>query len=267
MISKYGSISVGTGIFASAILVLCAYSMPAQSETVVTVNGKAIDSVVVDSYIQSRLNRPAAQASAEERQQLTAEVTDIYVLATQDEADEVLNDPVVQAQIELQRVSLLAQAVAQKFYAGISVSEEEIQAEYEVQIKLSPTLQFKARHILVETQSEAVSLIEQLIDGADFAELAMEYSTGPSGPDGGDLGWFTANQMVAPFSNAVAALGDGRFTTDPVQTDFGWHVILREDSRPAEPPTLESARENITRAVQNKKFQEYLAGIKENAVE
>lgn len=267
MIAKFGSKSIGTGILASAVLVLYGYSLPALSETVVTVNGTAIDSVVVDSYIQSRMNRPAAQASAEERQALTSELTDIYVLATQDEADEVLSDPTVQAQIELQRMSLLAQAVAQKFYVGLSVTEEEIQAEYEIQIKLSPTLQFKARHILVETQGEAVSLIEQLIDGADFAELAKEHSTGPSGPNGGDLDWFTANQMVAPFSNAVARLEDGRYTTDPVQTDFGWHVILREDSRPAEPPTLESARDNVTRVVQNKKFQEYLAKIKEGAVE
>jgi peptidyl-prolyl cis-trans isomerase C len=79
------------------------------------------------------------------------------------------------------------------------VTDEEIQVVYEEQITLAPGKQYKARHILVESQGAAVELIEQLIDGADFAELAMEHSTGPSGPSGGDLGWFSPDQMVAPF--------------------------------------------------------------------
>lgn len=267
MNAKYGSMSIGTRMIASSLLAVAAAGYPAHGETVATVNGKAVDSAVLEVYMQSRLNRAAVQASDEERQALMSELTDIYVLSTQDEADEIIMDPAIQAQLELQRVSLLAQTVAQKFYADIEISEEEIQAEYEEQIKMSPTLQFKARHILVESQGEALSLIQQLIDGADFAELAKEHSTGPTGPNGGDLDWFTGNQMVAPFSNAVARLKDGRYTTDPVQTEFGWHVILREESRPAEPPTLESARTNVTRALQNKKFQAYLAAIKEKAID
>jgi len=267
MNSMYGSISLGTRLFASSLLAIAAFSSPAFSETVATVNGTTVDSVVLDVYMQNRLKRAAGQASAEEREALISELTDIYVLSTQDEADEIVKDPKIQAQLELQRVSLIAQTVAQRYFTAIEVSEEEIQAEYEEQIKISPTLQFKASHILVETQGEAVNLVQQLIDGADFAELAKTHSTGPSGPKGGDLGWFSANQMVAPFSDAVARLKDGRYTTDPVQTEFGWHVIIREESRPAEPPTLESARENVTRALQNKKFQAYLAEIKENAVD
>ena len=265
MNSKYGSKLLGTRFLASGLLALGICSMPANSETVVTVNGVEVTGEILEIYVQNRLNAPAAQATPEQRDALISELTDIYVLSTQEQADELLKDPTVQAQIELQRVSLLAQEVAKQFYAGITISEEEIQAGYEEQIKMSPNLQFKTRHILVESQGEAIVLIEQLIDGADFAELAKEHSTGPSGPSGGDLDWFTSEQMVAPFSNAVARLDDGRYTTDPVQTDFGWHVILREDSRPAEPPTLESSRENITRVLQGRKFQAYLAGLRENA--
>jgi len=267
MNSKYGSRVIGTPLIVSSLLLLGLFGSPAFSETIATVKGTDIDSAILDIYIQNRVNRQGQPVSAEQRDALISELTDIYVLSLQDEAKELVNDPDVQAQIELQRVSLLAQAVAQKYYSELTLTEEEIQAEYEEQIKLSPTLQYKARHILVESQGEAIVLIEQLIGGADFTELAKEHSTGPSAPNGGDLGWFTSTQMVAPFSNAVAKLEDGRYTTDPVQTDFGWHIILREDSRPAEPPTLESARENVTRILQNKKFQAYLAKIKEESVE
>ena len=249
-------------LLAASLATLVISISPAQAETVATINGTAIDSAVVDMYIQSRTNRPAAQASPQERETLFAELKDIYILSTQDGAEEFLNESDVRAQLELQRVSIVAQKVAGQFYEEATASEEEIQAEYEKQVALAPGEQYKARHILVESQGAAVALIEQLLDGADFEELAKEHSTGPSGPSGGDLGWFSPDQMVAPFSQAVARLEDGRFTTDPVQTQFGWHVILREDSRPAEPPTLESARENLTRKIQSDKFQAYLAEIR-----
>ena len=103
----------------------------------------------------------------------------------------------------------IAQAVAGDFLANVEISEEEILAEYAEQIKMAPQLQFKARHILVASQGEAVDLIKELDGGADFEELAREKSTGPSGPTGGDLGWFSPDQMVPPFSNAVAAMDDG----------------------------------------------------------
>lgn len=267
MIFDHGSRASGTRQFAASLAIAVICSTAAQAETVATVNGADIDSSVADLYVLSRTNRPAAQASAQEREVLMQELKDIYILSTQDSAADVLNDDSVKAQLELQRVSLVAQSVAGKFYEDVEISEEEILAEYEQQAELAPGRQYKARHILVESQGEAVVLIEQLIDGADFTELAVEFSTGPSGPSGGDLGWFSPEQMVAPFSEAVAKLEDGRFTTDPVQTQFGWHVILREESRAAEPPTLESARENITRKIQNDKFQVYLSSIRSEASE
>ena len=98
--------------------------------------------------------------------------------------------------------SALAQAVATDFLAKNPATDEEIQSSYDNQIKLAPALQFKARHILVETQAAATDLIAQLNDGAEFASLAQEHSTGPSGPTGGDLGWFSPNQMVQPFAEA-----------------------------------------------------------------
>ena len=98
--------------------------------------------------------------------------------------------------------------------------------------------------------------------GADFEELAKTHSTGPSGPSGGDLGWFSPDQMVKPFSDAVVELENGAFSTAPVQTNFGWHVILREDSRANEPPTLESVRDTIKQRVEQANFQKYVEELR-----
>lgn len=268
MYSTNRSTRHGTRLFVSTIAAVLATAwLPAAAETVATINGTPIDSTVLDVYIQSRTNRPAAEMPAQDRRAVLSELTDIYLLSTQESAAEIEKKPIVSAQLELQRHAILAQAVAAEFYAGVQIEEAEILAEYENQIKLAPNQQFKARHILVASQGEAVEIIEALIGGGDFVELAKERSTGPSGPNGGDLGWFGPDQMVKPFSDAVARLEDGRYTTDPVQTQFGWHVILREDSRAAEPPTLESARENISQVIQTRKFQEYLAELRTQAAE
>lgn len=246
----------------AAVVVLASAAATAGAETVSTVNGTAIDSSVLDFYIESRTQRPAAQVVGDERATLLDELRDIYLLATQDAADSVRADSRVQAQIELQTQSLIAQTVATQYLSDIAISDEEIQAEYDEQSALAPPLQFKARHILVESQGEAAAVIEELDGGADFETLAKEKSTGPSGPNGGDLGWFSPDQMVAPFSAAVSEMDDGAYSSEPVQTDFGWHVILREDSRETVPPPLDSVRDTIQQAIQQKKFQAYLEEIR-----
>lgn len=268
MTIRNGSRSAGLRLPALLIGAMTVFSgSMASAQTVATVNGADIDSNVFDFYVQSRTQRQLAQVTAEERAILLEEITDIYLLATQDAAEQLRQEPQIKAQIELQIRSLLAQAVANDFVSNITITDEEIQAEYDSQAALAPPQQFKARHILVETQGEAKAIIGELDGGANFESLAADRSTGPSGPNGGDLGWFSPNQMVKPFSDAVALLEDGKYTAQPVQTDFGWHVILREDSRVAEAPPLDSVRETIVQALQNKKFQSYLEEIRSSATE
>lgn len=235
-------------------------SLWAQSATVV--NGTEVSDDVFNVYLESRTQKPAADATAQERTAVMEELTDIYLLTTQPRAEVLAQAPRTKAQIELQRRGILAKAVADDFLASNQASDEEIQRAYDEQTALSPPLEFKARHILVESQGEASGLITELENGADFAELAKAKSTGPSGPNGGDLGWFGPNQMVAPFSQAVAELEDGAFTKEAVQTRFGWHVILREDSRKTTPPTLESVRDVVKQRVEQEKLQEYIDGLR-----
>lgn len=253
---KNGSRDCGTRLAMCSLIAAGMIGMSnASADTIFSVNGADVDSAVVDLYFQSRLGNQGGQATPEQREILMTELRDIYVLATQDNAESFVDDPRIAAQLDLQRRSILAQAVATDILDNIEVTEEEILSEYDEQVRLAPPLQFKARHILVETQGAAVEVIGQLDSGADFQELAKEKSTGPSGPNGGDLGWFSPNQMVEPFSLAVQGMEDGAYSAAPVQTQFGWHVILREESRESEPPTFESARENITVAIQQRKFQ------------
>ncbi len=252
------SLCAGTVALSAVMLI----SQPVYAETVKTVNGVDIDSSVVDAYIQSRAQQPAAQVPEDQRAIMLDELTDLYLITTQERAKDLAKDPKVIAQAELQYRGLLAQATAADFLEQNPATDEEIQAEYAKQVGQQSNKQYKARHILVETQNEANEIIAELDKGADFAELATERSTGPSGPQGGDLGWFSPEQMVPPFSEAVSNLEDEAYSKEPVQTQFGWHVILREGSRDNEPPPLDSVRDSVKQSVEQQKLQNFIESLR-----
>ena len=140
-----------------------------------------------------------------------------------------------------------------------AVTEEAIKSAYEERYaSAEPVTEYKASHILVDTEAEARGLVESLVEGADFAELAKEKSTGPSGPSGGDLGWFTPDRMVPEFSEAVVKLETGSISA-PIQTQFGWHVVKLYETRPLPTPALEEVREEL--------FQELNAEAINSAIE
>jgi len=223
------------------------------------------DQEVLDVLLESRIRKLASQATSQERASAVDELTNIYVITNLPRAIELGESPVIRAQIELQKRALLFNAFATDFVENNQATEQEVLDTYEEQIALAPSREYKARHILVDTQSAAVALTEELKGGADFIELAKEHSTGPSAPSGGDLGWFTAQAMVQPFSKAVAAMENGAFTAEPVQTQFGWHIILREDSRDATPPPLDSVRNTIEQQIEQIKFQEFMNNARAKA--
>ncbi len=152
--------------------------------------------------------------------------------------------------LENQRRELAANEKVEEVIAG-AVTDEALQAAYDAEYAdAEPTQEYSAAHILVETEDEAKDLIEKLDGGDDFAELAKEFSTGPSGPNGGDLGWFGAGMMVKPFEDAVMGLEAGAISA-PVQTQFGWHVIKLNETRMKGAPTLDEVRSELTIKVEN----------------
>ena len=235
----------------------------AQAETIATIDGAEITDAQLQAYA---LGRTGAAPTDENRAQLIQQIADLMLLSNVALRGDIGKDPQVQAELELQRRSVLAQAVIKDYVARNPVTEADAKAEYDRQIANFPApTQYKARHILVETEDKAKSLITELDGGADFAALAKEHSTGPSGPQGGDLGWFDAGSMVAPFSSAVVAMENGSYSKTPVQTQFGWHVILREDSRETQAPAFADLKDRLIQGMEQQKFQEYFDSLKAKA--
>ncbi|RED18116.1 peptidylprolyl isomerase [Pontivivens insulae] len=150
----------------------------------------------------------------------------------------------VRIQIENDRRAALANDSVMRVLDA-EVTEDDVQAAYEdITGEMTRTQEYNASHILVETEEEAIEIQGLLNDGADFAELAAERSTGPSGPNGGNLGWFGPGQMVPEFDAAVQTLEVGTIS-EPVETQFGWHVLTVNETRMSPLPSLEELRAEI----------------------
>jgi len=168
------------------------------------------------------------------------------------------------------RLAFAEDGVLQQVYAVHYIDQvltnEKLRAAYDQMVAdLGGQEEVNARHILVETEAEAKLLIEAVDGGADFATLAAKHSTGPSGKEGGSLGWFTAEQMVPEFSQAAFALKVGEVSAAPVQTQFGWHVIKVEDRRTQEPPSFDESRADLRRAEANELIGGMMDEVRENA--
>lgn len=163
------------------------------------------------------------------------------VLSQQDSGEESRR---VQLALENERRALMAAQVIEDIVDD-AVTDEAVQALYEeTYLQGEPTEEFNASHILVATQEEAAAIAEEVRGGADFATVAQEKSTGPSGPNGGQLGWFGPGMMVPEFQTAVEGMEIGAIS-DPVQTQFGWHVIKLNEKRVQAAPELASVREEL----------------------
>ena len=192
-------------------------------------------------------------------------VIDFRLLANQAEELDLEDDEDVQVALARARADVLRDALIQQRIEEGS-TDAALQARYE-QLKENPDFareEVHARHILLETEEEARAVIEQLEGGADFATVAQEKSIGPSAQTGGDLGYFTRDQMVPEFAEAAFAMESGETSSAPVQTQFGWHVIAVVDKRTAEPSFEESEpqlRQDLAREIVN----ELVAGLRESA--
>jgi len=179
-------------------------------------------------------------------------------------ADDLSETLRVRMALENERRALLA-AEAVQSVAESAVTDAALQAAYQARYAEAGLGQeYNAAHILVETQEEAQAIATELEGGADFAAVAREKSTGPSGPNGGDLGWFGPGMMVAPFQEAVETLEVGAVSA-PVETQFGWHVIKLVETRMKSAPPLDQVREELAQQVQQEAVQGRIDGLVESA--
>ncbi len=234
--------------------------------SLVSINGQDITREAFSLYLQERLQlQQGAQVPPQQQSAALNEMINTYLLAQAAEKDGLTRRADVTGALSLQRNQLLARVGMANFLDKFQPDEAEVEKLYQERLATESGTEYKARHILLEQEEDAKKVIVELDAGGDFIELAKERSTGPSGPNGGDLGWFSPNQMVPPFSEATAAMEKGSYSKQPVKTQFGWHVILLEDVRESTPATLEEMKPKLENELKQKALRDYMAKLQQQA--
>ncbi|MFD2236648.1 peptidylprolyl isomerase [Aureimonas populi] len=196
---------------------------------------------------------------------LLAALVDIRSLSLQAEEAGLQDDALTERRIAFLRDRALHNAYFER--NGVeTITDEELRARYDEEVAATePVEEVHARHILVPTREEAEALITELDGGAEFEALASEHSSDPgSGQRGGDLGFFGPGQMVPAFEAAAYALEPGSYTPEPVESQFGWHIIEVLEKRMAEPPAFEQVREQVRQLLMREKYIELVEAAREN---
>lgn len=235
--------------------------MKVTGDTVATVNGVAITQTDLNSMAGAR-QMGGHGAPAEEN---LDDAIGMELIRQKAVAEKLHEDPEVAAEINRQATGALVSAYVRNLVETQPVSDEDLRKEYDLRVGTSAGKEYKSRHILSKTKEEAEANIAELKKGKEFAKLAQEKSTGPSGPEGGDLGWASPNNYVPEFSAAMTALEPGKYSEAPVQTQFGWHVILLEDVREAQLPDFDSVKPQLQRLLVNQRITDFVKNLKDNA--
>ena len=235
-----------------------------KADTFATVNGKAVPKLRADALMTGQLAQGQAD-SPELRQAVSEELIRREVLTQEALKKGFDKKPEVQGQLELSRQGVLINAYLGDWVRSHPVTDEQIKKEYEeIKAKVG-NKEYKARHVLVETEDEAKGLIEKLKKGEKIEDLAKASKDPGSKERGGDLGWANPAAFVAPFSAAMVKLEKGKFTETPVKSDFGWHVILLEDMRELKLPPVEDAKAQIGQQLQQRAVQKHIEELRAKA--
>ncbi len=231
---------------------------------VATINGKPISKSEFDLYVQNIAQQSQREVTEEQKSQILDQFISMKLAAEAAERAGLAKQPKVEDQLALARMNVIVDAGLQKYLEEHPVTDADLKPEYDAQVAALPR-EYHARHILLEDKASADAVTKDLKGGADFAKLAEQKSKDASSKSGGDLGWFTLDTMVKPFGDAVVALQPGQLTPEPVQSQFGWHVIKLEESRAAAPPPFEEVKDRVKTLVQRKKLQSYLEELRKGA--
>lgn len=233
-------------------------------ETVATVNGKPITKSQFDMYVEGATRQAQQPPTPEQREQMLDQFISMRLASEAAEKTPVVKETKVTDQLALARMNILLDASLQKYLEANPVADSELKPEYDAQVAAMPR-EYHARHILVEDKAAADAITKDLKGGADFAKLAKDKSKDSSAANGGDLGWFTLETMVKPFGDALVKLKPGETTAEPVQSQFGWHVIKLEEARSPAPPAFDEVKDRVRSILQRKKLQAYLDELRKGA--
>ena len=248
-------------MLAAALVALLA--APAFAQNIAVVNGKAVPTARLNA-LKAQIEKSGRPVTDDMLGQLKDEIIarEIFMQEARkrglDASDEY------KAQLELARQTILIRELFADFQKKNPVTDAEVQAEYDKFAAANGGKEYRARHILVETEEQAKALIAEIKKSGKFEELAKKHSKDPgSGANGGDLDWAAANSYVPEFSGAMVKLDKGQMADEPVKSQFGFHIIRVDDVREAQLPKLEEVKPQIAQQLQQQKmgkFQEDLRG-------
>ena len=255
-----------------AAVVLCAaYALPtvAQAQNIAIVNGKPVPKSRVDSFIKQVQAQAAAQGQQlppDLDQRVRDKVVMDEIFAQEAEKRGLAATPEYKQQMEQARQAVLTQALLSDYVKTHAVTDAEIQAEYDKFKAQSAGTEYRARHILVETEDEAKALIAQIKGGASFEDLAKKNSKDPgSGANGGDLDFAAPSSYVPEFSQAMIKLKKGEMTQEPVKSQFGYHILRLDDTREAQFPPLADVKGQLKQRMEQQKLAAFRDEIRAKA--
>ncbi|NDY90765.1 peptidylprolyl isomerase [Ideonella sp. TBM-1] len=251
-----------TALVAAAALIL---PLAVQAQNVAIVNGKAVPKTRLETLLQ-QASRSGQPVTPEMEARARDEVVLREIFAQEAERRGVGATAEYKAQLELLRQTVLIRELFAQYQKKNPATEAEARAEYDkVKATVSGT-EYRARHILVESEEEAKKLIAQIQGGANFEELAKKHSKDPgSGENGGDLDFAKPDAYVPEFGQAMAALKKGELTATPVKTQFGWHIIRLEETREASFPSFDEVKPQLMQRLAQQKLQNYQDGLRKGA--
>jgi peptidyl-prolyl cis-trans isomerase C len=233
-------------------------------DIVATANGHEISRAVLEAYTKNRSQHSFKELGATEQARMLDDLIEMVLIADAPRAEDAAAKAALEAQIELTRLNLNAQQKVNEVLKN-PPSDAQLKAEYEAQAKLMVGVnEYLTRHIVVETEEQALAIIKQLKAGANFEKIAAANTTDPSAK-AGVVAWIGPSEKEKVFADAVRNLKKGEFTPAPVQSQFGWHVIRLEDTRLATPPAFEAARAEILNTLQHKQMDAFIEGLKKQA--
>jgi peptidyl-prolyl cis-trans isomerase C len=250
-----------------AVLALAlAVAGSAAAQNVAVVNGKAVPKARVDLLMVQATRGGQQPVTPELEQRVREEVVLREIFAQEADKRGVAGGAEYRNQMELARQTILIRELFADYQKKNPVGDAEVKAEYDKLKGQSTGTEYRARHILVEKEDEAKSLLKQLITGAKFDELAKKHSTDKgSGANGGDLDFAKPESYVPEFSQALVALKKGETTATPVKSQFGWHIIRLEDTREAQFPPFEEVKPQVVQRLSQQKLQQYQEELRKKA--
>lgn len=250
----------------SVIAVVAAIAMPVAmaKDDALTVNGKAIPKSRIETLVAGQVAQGQPD-SPELRNAVREELVRREVLVQEATRKGIDKKADVQTQIDMARQQVVIGAYLQDFVRNNPVPEADARREYDAVKARVGDKEYKGRHILVQQEDEAKAIIARLVKGEKFEDLAKQSIDPGSKERGGDLGWSTPAAYVKPFSDALVALKPGTYTKEPVKSDFGYHVILLEDTRELKLPSFEEARPQISQRLTQQMVEKHVSELRSKA--